>query len=207
MCVQSLNHVQLFCDPMDCSPAGSSVHRICQKRIIEWVAVSFSRGSFLIQGSNQHLLSLMRWRRILYQLSHRGSSNSQQTGKETGSKKSLFRESFILYTRKQISLLLQSGVYDLVLKCIPQVQSILDVQNILVEESYKGIKHCALFYGCFCLVPLAMSASLLFYGSGISVRKRWLFCPNLYANLEAVSDDDNDEGKKGGGEGGSGRRR
>ena len=82
------------------------------------------------------------------------------------------RELFILYTKKKISLLLQSGVYDLVLKCIPQIQSIPDVQNILVEESYKGIKHCALLYGCFCLVPLAVSASLLFYGSGIAVLKR-----------------------------------
>ena len=32
-------------DPMDCSPPGSSVHRILQARILEWVAISFSRGS------------------------------------------------------------------------------------------------------------------------------------------------------------------
>jgi len=30
---------------MDCSPPGSSVHEISQARILEWVAVSFSRGS------------------------------------------------------------------------------------------------------------------------------------------------------------------
>ena len=30
---------------MDCSPSGSSVHGISQARILEWVAVSFSRGS------------------------------------------------------------------------------------------------------------------------------------------------------------------
>ena len=29
--------------PMDCSPAGSSVHAILQARILEWVAISFSR--------------------------------------------------------------------------------------------------------------------------------------------------------------------
>ena len=34
-----------LCDPMDCSPPGSSVHGILQARILEWVAVSFSRGS------------------------------------------------------------------------------------------------------------------------------------------------------------------
>ena len=33
------------CDPMDCSPPGSTVHGIVQARILEWVAISFSRGS------------------------------------------------------------------------------------------------------------------------------------------------------------------
>ena len=31
-------------DPMDCSPPGSSVHGISQARILEWIAISFSRG-------------------------------------------------------------------------------------------------------------------------------------------------------------------
>ena len=34
-----------FCDPMDCSPSGSSVHRILQARILKWVAMPSSRGS------------------------------------------------------------------------------------------------------------------------------------------------------------------
>ena len=34
-----------LCNPMDCSPPGSSVHGILQTRILEWVAISFSRGS------------------------------------------------------------------------------------------------------------------------------------------------------------------
>ena len=34
-------------DPMDCSLTGSSVHRISQARILERVAVSFSKGSSL----------------------------------------------------------------------------------------------------------------------------------------------------------------
>ena len=34
-----------ICDPMDCSPPGSSVHGIFQARILEWIAISFSRGS------------------------------------------------------------------------------------------------------------------------------------------------------------------
>ena len=32
-------------NPMDCSPPGSSVHEILQARILEWVAIPFSRGS------------------------------------------------------------------------------------------------------------------------------------------------------------------
>ena len=34
-----------LCDPMDCSPPGSSVHGILQARILEWVAIPSSRGS------------------------------------------------------------------------------------------------------------------------------------------------------------------
>ena len=38
------SRVRLFCDPMDCGPLGSSVHGILQARMLEWVAMSFSRG-------------------------------------------------------------------------------------------------------------------------------------------------------------------
>ena len=34
-----------LCDPVDYSPPGSSIHGILQARILEWVAISFSRGS------------------------------------------------------------------------------------------------------------------------------------------------------------------
>ena len=34
-----------LCDPMDCSLPGSSVHGIFQARVLEWVVISFSRGS------------------------------------------------------------------------------------------------------------------------------------------------------------------
>ena len=34
-----------LCHPIDCSQPGSSVHGILQARILEWVAVPFSRGS------------------------------------------------------------------------------------------------------------------------------------------------------------------
>ena len=34
-----------LCNPMDCSPPSSSIHGILQARILQWVAISFSRGS------------------------------------------------------------------------------------------------------------------------------------------------------------------
>ena len=51
-------------DPMD-----YTVHGILQARILEWVAVPFSRGIFSTQGSNPRL---PHCRQILYQLSHKG---------------------------------------------------------------------------------------------------------------------------------------
>ena len=35
----------ILCSAMDCSLPGSSVHGVLQERILEWVAISFSRGS------------------------------------------------------------------------------------------------------------------------------------------------------------------
>ena len=39
------SHVRLFETPVDCSPPGSSLHGVLQARILEWVAISYSRGS------------------------------------------------------------------------------------------------------------------------------------------------------------------
>ena len=35
-----------LCNPMGCSPPGSSIHGILQARILDWVVISSSRGSF-----------------------------------------------------------------------------------------------------------------------------------------------------------------
>ena len=51
----------------DCSPPGSSVHGILQARILEWVAIPFSRGPY--QPRDQTHVSYIG-RRILYHLSH-----------------------------------------------------------------------------------------------------------------------------------------
>ena len=59
-----------FCDPMDRNLPGSSVHGIFQAKVLEWVAISFSRGSF--QPSNRTRVSCIAGR-MLYHLSHQGS--------------------------------------------------------------------------------------------------------------------------------------
>ena len=73
MHVCALSGVRL-CDPVNCSPPGSSAHGIFQSRILEWVAISFSRGIFLTQGLNPSLLCLLHWHWILY---HQATWESQ----------------------------------------------------------------------------------------------------------------------------------
>ena len=46
LCVWVTQSCPTLCDPMDCSPPGSSAHGILQARILEWVAVSFSSVNF-----------------------------------------------------------------------------------------------------------------------------------------------------------------
>ena len=59
VCVVScFSHVQLY-DAMDCSLPGSSVHGIFQARILDWVAISFSRVSF--KPRNETLNSCVYW--------------------------------------------------------------------------------------------------------------------------------------------------
>ena len=45
VCVLVFQLCPTLCDPMDYSVPGFSVHEILQVRILEWVAISFSRGS------------------------------------------------------------------------------------------------------------------------------------------------------------------
>ena len=56
-----------LCYPMDCSPPGSSVHGISQVRILEWVAISFSRGSSQPRDQTQTSCITGRFFTILYQ--------------------------------------------------------------------------------------------------------------------------------------------
>ena len=59
-----------LCDPMDCSLPGSSIHGILQARVLEWVTISFSRGS----SRPRDWTGLLHCRQTLYYLSHQGSN-------------------------------------------------------------------------------------------------------------------------------------
>ena len=63
---ESVSHSVMFVIPMDYSPSGSSVHGVLQARILEWVAIHFSRGSS--QSRDQTWVSCITGR--LYHLSH-----------------------------------------------------------------------------------------------------------------------------------------
>ena len=69
MCV-STQLCPTLCDPMDCNLPDSSVHGIFQARLLEWVAISSSRG--FSQLRDQTHVSYIG-RQILYQLHHMGS--------------------------------------------------------------------------------------------------------------------------------------
>ena len=68
-------HIQLcppLCNHMDCSPQGFSVHGILQTRILEWAAISFSRGSSRPRHWNW-VSCLLHWKADSLPLCHLGS--------------------------------------------------------------------------------------------------------------------------------------
>ena len=71
------------CDPTDCSPPGSFVHGILQARIVEWAAISFSRGPSWPRDWTRvsHIC-----RQMLHPLSHQGSPRTlhRRTSKRQG---------------------------------------------------------------------------------------------------------------------------
>ena len=67
LAAKSLQSCPTLCDPIDGSPPGSPIPGILQARTLEWVAISFSRGSF--QPRNRTQVSCIAGRHF-YRLSH-----------------------------------------------------------------------------------------------------------------------------------------
>ena len=58
---KSLQSCPTLCDPMDCSPPGSSIHGIFQARVLEWGAIAFSDSGIKI---NIRISLVVQWLRI-----------------------------------------------------------------------------------------------------------------------------------------------
>ena len=61
MCAKLLQSWPTLYDARNHSPPGPPIHGILQARLLQLVAMPSSRGIFLTQGSNPHLLSLTHW--------------------------------------------------------------------------------------------------------------------------------------------------
>ena len=64
-----------LCDHMDCDTPGSSVHRISQARILEWVAISFSRISSRLRDPRDQTHISCIGRQILYRWATRWAAS------------------------------------------------------------------------------------------------------------------------------------
>ena len=78
-------HAQLcpaVCNPLVCSPPGSSVYGVFQARILESVAISCSRGASLLRDQTPVSLVPCIGRQILYNWRHLGSPKSNKVSVE-----------------------------------------------------------------------------------------------------------------------------
>ena len=88
-----------LCHHVDCSPSGSSVHGISHARILEWIAVSFSRPRDQTRVS---YVSIGRW--ILYHCTTWKSLNRRKGTPKPGFRRSWGREKGVMSTRTVLDL-------------------------------------------------------------------------------------------------------
>ena len=104
----------ILCDPMDYSPPSSSVHGISQAKILEWVAIAFSRGSS--QPRDQTWVPCIRDRFFIISATNYGTNDPVQ-GYRQNTCNSVFNsmrnKMSIFITKKLIHIILPSLVCEL----------------------------------------------------------------------------------------------
>ena len=133
-----------------CASPWTIVHGILQARILEWVAVPFSRGSSQTKGSNPGLPHC-RW--ILYQLSHQGSPTSLIQSVQSLSRVQLFATPWAAAHQASLS--------------ITNYRSLLKLMSI---ESVMPSNHLIL---CHPLLPPSIFPSIRVFSNGSVLRIRW----------------------------------
>ena len=78
-CATLLQSCPPLCDPMDCSPPGSSVHGILQARILEWIDISSPEGYSPPRDQTRISYVSCIGRQVLYQQRHLESPDRTQT--------------------------------------------------------------------------------------------------------------------------------
>ena len=99
VCAKSLQSCLTLCDLMDCGSPGSSVCRILQARILEWVAVPSSRGSSRPRDRNLGLQWLLRCKHNLYCWATREAPSLVDTWRHIEEPSSPRREAGIIVVR------------------------------------------------------------------------------------------------------------
>ena len=129
MCVLLDQSCPTLCSPTDCSPTGSSVHGVLQARILEWAAISYSRGSS--QTGDQTRISLLHWQAGSLPVHHLGSPTPRQVwlafGKLGGIR--------ILHTLYSHEIRMQSSEIDCN-RSIGYKKIIAKVEKIKRKENY-----------------------------------------------------------------------
>ena len=101
-----------LCDPMDYRPPGSSVHGILQARILEWDAITFSRGIFPIQELNLALLHCRQSLTLSHQEHHQNHHKYKGTIRDKITRKTVIHTHTHTHTHTLIWLLRKREIWS-----------------------------------------------------------------------------------------------
>ena len=123
MHAKSRQSCPILCDPMDCRPPGSSVQAIIQVRILEWVAMTFSRGSSN-SGIESPFLCLLHWQVSYLPLTPPGKPNTSIFKKRK--RRKVVRTPVLGIITQSIDSMPRFGTW---LSCLPPCDKLIDVRS------------------------------------------------------------------------------